>query len=321
MRRSTSIVLIVLLVAATGGRGRAQAVVDSDPAGIRTQQAGLDAELRELETRLGSGGLAAGQAVADSERLRARYRALRPLAPSFGGADVRHQGPLAQRSFAWLHRLRTRFPHDRAVTRSLLGTYATLGDFYGRSGLGSRLGFWLGYAGAHREGRSLLLDGGGERDLERRLEQLALEWAAIAAVGWSPDPWPWAAWNALPPGYDHRIAEAVGAARAAGPVALPRVDESLLQPADLARWQAVRERFVGVAARAHEAQLALADLGQRLAGRGLGLHPRTVSASLAMQGYLEDAVAAAEARDFDRAREALARAEYERGRLRSATGR
>ncbi len=39
-----------------------------------------------------------------------------------------------------------------------------------------------------------------------------------------------------------------------------------------------------------------------------------------MQGYLDDAVSAIEARQFDRALEALGRVDYERAKLRDATG-
>ena len=39
-----------------------------------------------------------------------------------------------------------------------------------------------------------------------------------------------------------------------------------------------------------------------------------------MQGFLEDAVDAIEALEFDRALDALTRSDYERNRLRAATG-
>jgi hypothetical protein len=101
---------------------------------------------------------------------------------------------------------------------------------------------------------------------------------------------------------------------------VPSLDTSALSASEQAQWREVRERFANVSARAHQAQVALADLRGRLAHQGLSLHANNVAASLAMQGFLQDAADAAEAREFDRALDALVRADYERNRLRAATG-
>lgn len=295
------------------------AAPSSEQSAVQAQQDGLDRDLRELEARLGAGRVNAAQVVADSQRLRQRFLALHPFAPRFGPDDYRRHGQLAGRSFAWLSGVSGRFRGDRHVVPALVSAYSVIGDFYGTSGLASRSGFWFGYAGAHRAARSLALAGQGDRALDRTLESLALSWALVAAM----DPrsrWAWSGWDGARPGFEQTIDQAVARGPVPPPLALPAVDEAALSPGDRSRWHEVRDRFAGASSRAHEAQLALADLRGRLAARGLSLHPRSVAASLGMQGYLDDAIDAIEARQFDRALQALIRADYERAKLRDATG-
>lgn len=321
MRRIATFLLLPWLALAPAERGWAQLPAAGRSAtAIEEQQGRLEADLRDLETPLRQGRLTSAEAVSGSERLRARYFALRPLSRTFGAGDYRRHGPLAGRAFAWLDGARRQFRGDPLVTRSLLGTYAALGDFYGQEGLVSRAGFWFGYAGAHRAGRLLLLAGQEGGAFERTLESLALTWAAVAAMTASPARWLPSDWGAAAPGFDRVIDQAVGLEPAPEPVALPALDEVALTAGDQVRWREVRNRFPGVSSRAHQARLAVADLRSRLAQRGMELHSTSVAASLAMQGYLQDAVDAIEARDFDRALEALTRAEYQRTRLRDVTG-
>jgi hypothetical protein len=161
--------------------------------------------------------------------------------------------------------------------------------------------------------------GGVEGAFERRLEALALTWAGVAAVNWHVNDWYWSDFIRRKEG-DRLINQAVSAEPAPDPIPVPIVDSSSLSPAGQAKWRDVRERFASVSARVHQAQVALADLRGRLAQQGLTLHANNVAASLAMQGYLQDAADAVEAREFDRASDALTRADYERNKVRSATG-
>jgi len=57
------------------------------------------------------------------------------------------------------------------------------------------------------------------------------------------------------------------------------------------------------------------------ASRGFSPHPSAMAASLPMQDYLDDAVEAVEAHQFDRVLEALARADCERTTLGDTTAR
>ncbi|MCC7034815.1 MAG: hypothetical protein IT179_18480 [Acidobacteria bacterium] len=319
MMRGLALTLLLAFVGSAAGvpcRGIAEARGQS---AVQVQQDRLEQDLRDMEARLGTGRLDGTQVVSDSQRLRQRFVALHPFAPRFGPDDYRRHGRLAGRSFAWLSAVSGRFRGDRHVVPALVSAYSVIGDFYGASGLTSRSGFWFGYAGAHRAARSLATAGQGDRDLDRTLESLALSWALVAAM----DPrsrWAWSGWDGARPGFEQTIDQAVGHAPVPPPVALPSLDEAALSPDDRPRWHEVRNRFASTSSRAHEAQLALADLRGRLAARGLSLHPTSVAASLSMQGYLDDAVEAIEAHRFAHALQALTRADYERAKLRDATG-
>lgn len=320
MRRVTTWLVVPVVLLAWSEAGLAQRGASGSGArGVAAWQSGLEADLHGMQSRLGGGRMGADQVVADSERLRDRYRSMQPLAGGFGPEDFRRQGPLAQQSFAWLDGAYQKYRGSAPVARSLLGTYTTVGDFYGRAGLGSRTGFWLGYAGAHRAGRGLLLAGGVDGAFEKQLEALAVTWAGAAAVNWRVNDWYWSDFLRRQEG-ERSINQAVGVEPAPDPIPVPIVDSSSLSPAGQAKWREVRERFASVSARVHQAQVALADLRGRLARQGLSLHPNNVAASLAMQGYLQDAADAVASLDFDRAADALTRADYERNKVRSATG-
>jgi len=275
----------------------------------------LERDLDDLERRVAQARLGPDDVVADSERLRARYRALRPVVPTFGSQDYRRHLALGQRSYAWLDRAGLRFRGHRSAVEALRDTYSSLGDFYYSGGIVSRPGAWFGYAGANRLGRALVLTGHGEAMFERALEHLALRWAAVAYMTHtSLLPW-------LPPSpVQHEMEAAEGRDAVPDPTPLPRIDESALDAGELAEWRKVGNRFPGVSGRVYQARLSLAELAARLRTGNLTLNARTVATALSMQGYLDDAVEAIEARQFDRALEALTRADYERSKLRDATG-
>lgn len=321
MHRVTTFLMLPVVLAALTTAGQAQRPAPGGGArgGVSAWQSGLATDLQGMQSRLGGGRLGADQVVADSERLRARYRSMQPLPGPFGAEEFRAQGPLAQQSFTWLDGAYRQYRGSAPVARSLLDTYAVVGDFYGRAGLGSRGGFWLGYAGAHRAGRGLLLGGGVDGAFERRLEALALTWAGVGAVGWQVNDWFWNDYARRREG-ERVIDQAVGVEPAPDPIPVPSVDASTLSSAEQAEWREVRQRFATVSARVHQAQTALADLRGRLARQGLSLHPNNLAASLAMQGFLQDAADAVDAREFGAAGEALTRADYERNKVRTATG-
>ena len=104
--------------------------------------------------------------------------------------------------------------------------------------------------------------------------------------------------------------------------ALPDVDESGLSDAQKAAWSDARERFMNVAPKVHEARVLLAQLSARLESQGpnITLNTKDAAAALMMQGFLDDAVELIRKGQFERASEALVRADYQRQRLKSVTG-
>lgn len=312
--------LIVFLAGgATGTQSEGAVGLAGEQSAVRAQQDRLDTDLREIKMRSKAGQPGSAQVVADSQRLRQRFLALKPLAPQFGCDDVQRHGVLAGRSLGWLALASRQFHGDPDVVPALVRAYTALGDFHGIGGLASRSGFWFGYAGAHRTARSLVLARRGGPVFDRSLDALALTWAAVALMD-RRGRWIWPGWEGQSPELDRTIDLAVGSESAPAQVAIPAVDEATLSTADRSRWHEVRNRFPSVSSRAHQAHQALADLRHRLAARGLALHPTSVAALLAMQGYLDDAVGAVEARQFERALEAMVRVDYERAKLRDATG-
>jgi hypothetical protein len=101
---------------------------------------------------------------------------------------------------------------------------------------------------------------------------------------------------------------------------LPKVDVKTLTPAQREAWADVRVRFRSVASQVHGARVLLDQLAGRLQGQRLALHPENAARALKMQGFLEDAADLIQSNEFETATEAIRRADYERGRLKSVTG-
>jgi hypothetical protein len=82
----------------------------------------------------------------------------------------------------------------------------------------------------------------------------------------------------------------------------------------------VRERFMNVSPRVQEACIFLGQLSAKLQAQNMRLNMTDEATALKMHGFLGDAVDLIRTGQFEKAREALIRADYERGRLKSVTG-
>jgi hypothetical protein len=280
-------------------------------AAVQRQERHLIAELREMNGRLDRRHPAQRDVVADSERLRAGIAAL-----AYTGAerspDDRLGQQLAAQAFSWIARASDQFHWDPQVAPALMRTYQFLGEHYQRYPASYRPYLLSGYAGASRMALALVLSPGTGADYETALEALSLDLVALNAVAQRQGV------LALPPSGP---AAASDAAPAPGrPMAVPLLDESTLTAAERERWADVRTRFRDVAIRVYQANVALDQLAARLRTQNLTLNAGDAVTALKMQGFLEDAAELVRARLFERAEEALRRADYERARLKNVTG-
>jgi hypothetical protein len=81
-----------------------------------------------------------------------------------------------------------------------------------------------------------------------------------------------------------------------------------------------RQAFVAVSARVAQSLTNIDRLSARLRARHMEVNATDLAASYRMQGFLEDAAALIQKENFGEAKFALDRANYERRRIRSATG-
>lgn len=294
----------------------AAAVADThrEPARPRAaqRQRQLLGDVRDMNARLDRGRPSGRDVVADSERLRAGFTSV-SLDPEYGRQPDALGEQLAQQSFGWLDRAGRLFRWDPAVAPSLMRTYGAVCDVYRRHSAASRPWLWVGYGGASRVARSLVLSSDGQA-YEQALEAYALEAAALnyvaGAVSYLPSVWD----TGMPP------SEAVQPRTTIEPVPLPAVDEAVLTAEQRGLWIDVRTRFLTVSSRVHEARLLLEDLSARLRARNLSVNDADAATAIKMQGFLEDAAELVQDHQFDKAREALRRADYERAKLKNITG-
>jgi hypothetical protein len=280
--------------------------------GASSQQRLLAADLDAMNARVAGARPSNRQAMADSERLVADYQGLLPYAPGFGAADYALNGDLTRRSLDWLARAGALYASDPEVTRALLRAYEFIGDFHHRYGSFYRPGEYLAYAGANRLVRSMMLGSRNPGRFERDLERYSLAWATAAYVNgamYGPRS------DAAPAAPEPEIQQPSCPA-----AALPDVDERTLDADQKALWADVRERFMNVSPRVQEACMFLGQLSAKLQARNMRLNVTDEATALMMHGFLGDAVDLIRAGEFEKAKEALVRADYERGKLKSVTG-
>jgi hypothetical protein len=259
------------------------------------------------------------QVISDSDRLAAGFNGLVPYVGGFAENDYQLNRELARQAFEWLARASAMYAADPAVSQSLMQTYGVIGDFYRRHGSFYPSGAALAYAGGNHLARSMVLDRRGGRSFERDLERTAMDWAAVSYLN--------GAMYGMPPGQGGPPPEGADARQAAPvaeiqPTALPEVDEGRLDDQQKAAWSDARERFMNVAPKVREARVLLAQLSARLEAQGpnMRLNTQDAAAALMMQGFLDDATDLIRAGQFEKASEALVRADYQRQKLKSVTG-
>ncbi|HTP86577.1 MAG TPA: hypothetical protein VMJ34_06510 [Bryobacteraceae bacterium] len=285
--------------------------------GAGDRQQALQSVIGGMDARL-NGPLSSQQVISDSDHLAAGFNGLAPYVGGFGENDYRLNRELARAAFAWLARVSLLYASDPAVSQSLIRTYGSIGDFYHRYGTFYPSGAALAYSGGNRLARGLVLGGHG-RSYERDMERFAMNWASVAYLNG-------ALFDGPPregePPRDEPIAGPNMPTPDIPTTALPDVDESKLTDAQKAAWSDARDRFNSVSPKVHEARVLLAQLSARLQSQGpnISLNQKDAASALMMQGFLDDAADLIRSGQFEKASEALTRADYMRNRLKSVTG-
>lgn len=276
---------------------------------------GLQAELRDMNTRLGTNRPTPRDAIDNAQWIVGRYRSFGPLVRTYGPADYALSREMARRSLDWLWRAGTLHARDPLAARALLDAYDAVGLFYRDYGRFYAPGAYVAYASAARLAQRLTLYRTDPLWFGQAFDRYALAYGTLAAASGMIVP----RWTTIQdlPDTDTSTADA---APALVPVPLPKVDASGLAAAERTQWTDARDRFRSVSANVHTARVLLDQLSERLRRQGLALNPETAATALKMQSALEDAAELIAAKEFDTAIEALRGADAYRARLKGATG-
>ena len=275
----------------------------------------IEIDLNVMNARLGSGGRSSHDVVTDAQRLTEAYRSLGLGFASFGLGDQARNRETATQAFAWLSRARVLYPTDAAVTAQLMQAYAAMGAFYRDYGTFYPEGARTAFGGASELARMMVLREASGQPYEQELSRYVLAYAAAAAAyggGFSASAAPSApAASTQPAGPPVSVLK---------PLELPTVDATGLSADQRAQWMELRDQFRSTSARVHEARIRMNDLAARLEQRGMTVNVTAAATAATMQGFLEDAVELAGAREFVMASQAVVRAEYLRAKLKSVIG-
>lgn len=289
------------------------APASAQPAGFDMQA--FQTQVTSMNASIGAGRRSANDVIADARRLGGGFQSMRPAASRFTGADRALNQRIATQSFQWLSSAWAMHRGNPAVQAQLMDTYGTIGAFYRDAGALYPAGAFAGYGGACQLARLLVLTGASGDAFERDLQNYALAYATAAyTYGKVFDAWvaPLTNGSGKPP--------SVQAPPVPVPLKLPAVDESSLTAAQREQWQDVQDRFRSTSPRVHEARIRMNELATRLTQQRMMINVTDAATASKMQGFLEDAVALVEARQFDQASQALVRAAYERNKLRNVIG-
>jgi hypothetical protein len=305
-----TLVAAILVCAFFAGGGAVRAQRGQVPGG---SQAVLRQDVQRMSAGLGGPRVPPRQAIADVQRLTLGYRSLGPLVGGFGPADYAVNRALARQSLLWLGRTSTWYMHDPIAARAYLDAYDSIGLFYRDARFYSPAAY-VAYAGAARLARRLMLGASYDWSV-RELDRMALAYGTLVTLdGRLVGRW------GQPEDLPEDAPPATQAAAVLKPVELPKIDTSGLSAAEREAWDDVRVRFRSVAGNVHNARVLLDQLGDRLRSQRLELHPANAATAMKMQGFVEDAAELIASREFETATEALRRADYERARLKGATG-
>jgi hypothetical protein len=291
------------------------AAIPGSPA-ISAEDTTLQQDIEAINNRWNGGELGQQQAIADSERIGAAYARFSPLSNIISSTYQEQHRQSARRAYAWLCRAGSLYGGDPLVSRALMRTYATMGDYYRQHGGIYPAGVVFGYGGANRHARYLMLDSPNSREFERDLERYAVAWAAASYVDLAAR----RSYTSCGDSFDQPNSRAQVRGSSLKPVPLPEVDESRLTPEQKELWKDVHNQFVPVSSRVHGAQVILEQLSDRLQSRNMKLNLQDAATAINMQGFLEDASELIKAGDFEKARIALSKSEYLRKKLKNTTG-
>jgi hypothetical protein len=284
---------------------------------VAAANATLQQDINAIDTRLSEGRSSRQQVIADAERISDDYSRLMQDSKFFSPADWDQNKQSARRVFGWLCRSGAAYRNDPLVSQSLMRTYGTIGNYYSRYGLFYPTGAGLGYEGASRHARSLILGVAGSKQYERDLIRFATAWAAASYIDQALSQ---SAMGCRMNNSDQYDFEAPGQQSLNRQLPFPEVDKTKLTGEQLDQLAEIHSLFMLVSARVHEARTLLEQLSSRLHDRGMKLNPQDAATAITMQGFLEDAVEYVKSGDFEKAKAALTRSDYLRKKLKHTTG-
>ena len=246
------------------------------------------------------------------------FQGFYPMLGSFTRGDYEANRQLVRDAQSALAMVEAVAGDDPQLRSALAGAYGSLGDYQARPEFQS-----YGYSPVASYGRAsglmrgLVLSGNSNRNFERDLERYAMSMATWNAM----NGYIWAGLN----NRNRQQAEEQNEANVPTPperqaMAVPDVDTASLNERERAAWDELRPQFVALSKRIAQALSNLDGLSARLRARGMDVNADGLATSYRMQGFLEDAAALMQKKNFADGKQALDRAEYEAKRLRSVTG-
>lgn len=290
----------------------ASAVAAAQPSG--SMRVGISAQVQGLRTSTRPGAPTA-DLTRQVNSVANGYRQLGSSREPYSHTDAAADGRLAQETSAALYAIERQGVQDPALGRALAGAYGAMGDYQARPGYGSYgLNPVGAYGGASRITRRMILAGGTGQGFERDLERYAMSMATWNVAnnriwGGMPDrDMPQDAYPMGPMPPDRQLPQP------------PQFDLSTLTAEQKEAWDDLRPQFVAVCARVTASLRALDQLTARLQAGRMDINPANLAASYRMQGFLDDAFALVDQKDFAGGKLALEKADYERSRLKPVTG-
>ena len=242
------------------------------------------------------------------------FQGFYPMLGSFTPGDYGANQQLVRDALSALAMVEAVAGADPQLRSALAGAYGSLGDYQARPEF-QRHGYSpvASYGRASGLMRGLVLSGNSDRSSERDLERYAMSMATWNAMNGNI----WA-------GLNNRNQERAGEQNEANvpppperqAMAVPDVDTASLNEQERAAWDDLRPRFVAVSSRIAQALSNLDGLSARLRAQRMGVNAADLATSYRMQGFLEDAAALIQKKNFADGKQALDRADYERKRLR-----
>jgi hypothetical protein len=244
----------------------------------------------------------------DWRGIQSGFQGFAPFIGTFRPHDYERNRALVRQAFTFLAQAEVAGLGDAAFLGGVANGYGFLGDYSLQPGLrnnGFGPGAGFAFQRAGRLGRGLVIGGYGRR-FDRDFERFALGWATQSLL-----------FNGIYPFRMQRQEEPYvqPPIDPREPIKVARVDAASLNDTQKAAWDDLRGEAVAVAARVNETLTNLDLLAARLRARGMQPNSNDVATAFRMQSFLEEANERLQAKEFDKAKAALEKAEYERRRL------